>query len=260
MITAGGETAFVAKLIVESSRPGIRRKIQWFSAMLGKLSSVGIIVEKLREEKCANYAVTEFIQGQKTRRWCVAWSWLSFRPANDIARGVGSGTGVERKRLPLLTEMEFEIETVETETLGGKLGQEIKQLDGVLWKFDKAKDTGMFMSRQGDAWSRKARRKAKAQQEYPDTHPHAPRDARANEIGKAGSKNEDTEMKDQGSEDDDSEDEVEPALVARISIKKPPTSGNATGTRVVHIRHLQGHDSVLFESFCGWLKRKVVPP
>lgn len=67
-------------------------------------------------------------------------------------------------------------------------------------------------------------------------------------------------MKDQDSEDDNSEDDVEPALVARISIRKPSTSESAGVKAAIHIRHLQGQDSVLFESFCGWLKRKVVPP
>ncbi|KAJ9614214.1 hypothetical protein H2200_002350 [Cladophialophora chaetospira] len=256
MITPGGEVAFVSKLITESSQAGNRRKIQWFSAMLGKLSSVGSIVEKLRKEQCTNCAVTEFVQGQKTRRWCVAWSWEALRPANEVARGVRGGSGVEKRWLPPLTEMEFEVESAGNEAVAEKVGQEIRKLEGVLWKYDEANGFGMLMSRNGDVWSRKARRRAKAEQEHPDTHPHAPRDTNIH-----ASDREDTEMKDQESEDDDSEDEPEPALVTRITIRSPSVVGSTISRKAtVYLRHLQGHDSVLFESFCGWLKRKVIPP
>ncbi|KIW63218.1 hypothetical protein PV04_10082 [Phialophora macrospora] len=256
MITPGGEVSFVGKLVRESAQRRNRHKIQWCSAMLGKLSSVGEVVAHLRNEGCTNLAVTEFVQGQKTRRWCVAWSWMGFRPGVDVARGVGSGSGVERKWLPPLTEMDFEVENGDGEGDGDardvaeKVAREVRKLDGVVWKFNRAKGVGMFMAREGDVWSRKARRKAQAKAK-----------------GKA---HHDTVMEDRESEDDDdadggpqSESELEPALVARISIKTLPPPPPVTGTgskSTIHLRHLQGHDAVLFESFCGWLKRKVVPP
>lgn len=266
MITPGGEVAFIAKLITESALPRNRRRIQWFSAMTGKLSSVGAVVEILRREKCSNFAVAEFIQGQKTRRWCVAWSWWGHRPSNAVARSIGS-SGVEKKYLPPVTEVEFEAvadgkQSQHAMDVDGRPGvdkivsDEISRLDGVKWRFDPGRQVGLFMSRAGDVWSRKARRKnLKPRQKQPGA-------SNGGEQEPA-----DTKMaSDSGSNDDDEEDEDEdePALVARISLRQRPTptpksttTTTMTGTVLVHVRHLQGHDAVLFESFCGWLKRKV---
>lgn len=79
MITSGGELNFVTRMIEESRLLG--DQVLWYTAMLGKLSSVTSIVETLITHHNHNYAVTEFIQGSKTRRWAVAWSWTDLRPA-----------------------------------------------------------------------------------------------------------------------------------------------------------------------------------
>ncbi|KIW94772.1 uncharacterized protein Z519_04749 [Cladophialophora bantiana CBS 173.52] len=322
MITPGGEIGFVSKIIAESLLPANQRKIQWFSAMLGKLSSVGAVVERLRESGSGNYTVAEFIQGQRTRRWCVAWSWMGYRPAIDVARSVGSGSGVERKLLPAVTEMEFETELPAGGGCGGggggglgsvldKVCSQIQSLDGegVHWKVDCARGVGMFMSRHGDVWSRKARRRKRAESERESGHEHE-HESRENRIGNEKTKTDaDAEMEDEndhdtGSADEEPEPEPEPDLVVRISIT--PSPGSAAGgsaplyrpsqhphppstrsartsstcqpktdtdmdmdmdihehgyTHVyIHMRHLQGHDPVLFESFCGWLKRRVTSP
>lgn len=78
MVTTGGEVAFVSRMIGESLH--LRDQVTWYTTMLGKLSSVSVIVEKLIEHKNQNYAVTEFVQGTRTRRWAVAWSWTDVRP------------------------------------------------------------------------------------------------------------------------------------------------------------------------------------
>lgn len=78
MATPGGEIAFVSRMVEESLQ--LRNRVQWYTTMLGKLSSVSVIVEKLIDRKNTNYAVTEFVQGTKTRRWAVAWSWGDLRP------------------------------------------------------------------------------------------------------------------------------------------------------------------------------------
>ncbi|RMD41765.1 hypothetical protein DV735_g3352, partial [Chaetothyriales sp. CBS 134920] len=94
-------------------------------AMLGKLSSLAPLVTLIHEfhsqlhppspsttpttthhnhnTTAPNYAVTEFIQGQRTRRWCLAWSWLSLRPPVAVARGAAPA----RHLLPLVTEFDF---------------------------------------------------------------------------------------------------------------------------------------------------------
>lgn len=78
MVTLGGEVAFVSRMIDESI--GLKERVLWYTSMLGKLSSVGEVVERLKTVGVNNWAVTEFIQGQKTRRWAVGWSWGGLRP------------------------------------------------------------------------------------------------------------------------------------------------------------------------------------
>lgn len=79
MIVAGGEVAFVTRMIEESRQ--LRHRVQWYSSMLGKLSSVTTLVELLIKYDNNNYAVTEFVQGSKTKRWALAWSWEDRRPS-----------------------------------------------------------------------------------------------------------------------------------------------------------------------------------
>lgn len=245
MITPGGEVSFVTRLVEESSLDRNKRHIQWFSAMLGKLSSVGAVVETLRQKECTNFAVTEFIQGQKTRRWCVAWSWWEFRPSNAVARGVGSG--VEKKFLPSPTEIEYDV-PADLAVLETKIGEEIGELD-VRWKYLPGRRTGMVMSKEGDVWSRKARRRKVHHHHRQEDH----------EMGDGDGDDDDDEQDD---EDGQKEREREPALVARITLSVVDEAGgqgtgSGTGKTRVNLRLLQGHDAVLFESFCGWLKRKV---
>jgi 23S rRNA (adenine1618-N6)-methyltransferase len=88
MVTPGGEVAFVSRMIDESLV--LQDKVQWYTSMLGKFSSLGTVVKILRDKGVENYAVTEFVQGSKTKRWGVAWSFEDLRPRMDIARVVSS--------------------------------------------------------------------------------------------------------------------------------------------------------------------------
>ncbi|KAJ9630367.1 hypothetical protein H2204_008432 [Knufia peltigerae] len=268
MITPGGEVAFVTKLIDESGDPKSRSRIQWSSAMLGKLSSVGSVVDHLRSRSCTNHAVAEFVQGQKTRRWCVAWSWSGLRPSNSVARGgFGSGGGVggvEKKYLPPPTEVQVDLPSHDPVDVETRMNTEISRLrqdGGVMWKYNPARKVGMLMSKEGDVWSRKARRKRlhdrmdeNQDQEMKDVCTTTPADGAS-------------DVEDDSNDDDEDEDETpEPALVVRICLSTTSSSSSSpehhsptkkiTSTNL-HIRHLQGSDSVLFESFCGWVKRKV---
>lgn len=78
MVTRGGEVDFVRKMIDESLH--LRDRIQWYTSMVGKMSSVSVLVETLIKHGNHNFAVTEFDQGAKTKRWAVAWSWGDRRP------------------------------------------------------------------------------------------------------------------------------------------------------------------------------------
>ena len=51
-------------------------------------------------------------------------------------------------------------------------------------------------------------------------------------------------------EDDD------PEMTLGFKIHVEPKQSDESGTKVT-IRWLKGHDTVLFESFCGMLKRKI---
>ncbi len=79
MVTPGGEVAFVRRMIKESL--ALKTKCQWYTSMLGKLSSVHVLLQELQEAGVRNWAATEFLQGQKTRRWAIAWSFRKARPA-----------------------------------------------------------------------------------------------------------------------------------------------------------------------------------
>ena len=53
--------------------------------------------------------------------------------------------------------------------------------------------------------------------------------------------------------DESSSDDSEMALGLKIYVTEPPDVKEAE----IIIRWLKGHDSILFESFCGMLRRKV---
>ena len=79
MVTPGGEIAFVSRMIDESKV--LKDRCQWYTSMLGKYSSVEIIVGNLVGAGVDNWAVKDLVQGNKTRRWAVAWSWGTMRPS-----------------------------------------------------------------------------------------------------------------------------------------------------------------------------------
>jgi 23S rRNA (adenine1618-N6)-methyltransferase len=265
MITPGGEICFITRLINQSSHPGIQKKVQWWSSMLGKLSSVGVVIERLKKKGCTNWAVTEFVQGSKTRRWGVAWSWCEFRPGVGIARGITGralkgGTSMnhavaeEEKEvldgglLPFPSEFEFELKLQDAkgmDEVAERLNTELNNLD-LQWQWKPALRTGLGIAATGDCWSRKARRRKKQQK----TNAHS----------------EDEEMQDCVEEEEEEEEEgKEPDFVFKICVKQSPEhqhqdgKGNEKAGGVsVTIRWLQGHDHVLFESFGGWLRRRLL--
>jgi 23S rRNA (adenine1618-N6)-methyltransferase len=80
MITEGGDAGFVVSMVNESKLLGSR--VQWYTSMLGKLSSVSVVTKQLKHLGCMNWAVGCLLTGGKTRRWVVGWSWGDIRPAS----------------------------------------------------------------------------------------------------------------------------------------------------------------------------------
>ena len=233
MITPGGELAFAVRLLNESVR--LRTRVQWYTTMFGKLSSVIAFLPQMKDAGVHNWAVTEFMRGGpgKTRRWGVGWSWAGRRCALHVARGA---EGLDKKLLPFPSEYNIHVASSgDTETclhLGQRVDDLLSTLELLHWKWRAAIATGVGFAG-GNVWSRASRRKA--------ARPHY--------------RLPDTEMKDAIDSD---EDDAEPALGFKIRILPATgTDAAASTTPCVQIRWLLGQDAILFESFCGMIKRKL---
>ncbi|KAG0646343.1 U6 small nuclear RNA (adenine-(43)-N(6))-methyltransferase [Hyphodiscus hymeniophilus] len=210
MVTPGGEVAFVSRMIEESIV--LQDRVQWYSSMLGKFSSLGTIVEILREKGVSNYAVTEFVQGSKTRRWGLAWSFEDLRPRMDVARGTGT---LQKALLPFPSEYVVVLNTPSISTAQQALNSVLSRLP-LKWIWKASISTGVGFSEKA-VWSRAARRQA-VKSEKVET-------------------DEDTEM----------------AFGFKIHVEKDTEQAGVQTT----VRWLKGQDTVIFESFCGMLKRKM---
>ncbi|OQE87597.1 hypothetical protein PENNAL_c0019G09220 [Penicillium nalgiovense] len=206
MVTSGGEVAFVKRMIDESLQ--LRERVQWYTSMLGKLSSINTLVEMLIKHGITNFAVTEFEQGSKTKRWAVAWSWGDRRPAMNIARGI---PGCPKSLLPFPADYTF------------TLPPELSSLPW-FWTWDQTRSAGMGFAAE-NVWSRFARRKMKLAGEEDA--------ARLKVIP----------------------DQV--ALGVRLQIRLVRGQKPEEKEVKVLVRWAQGTDTVLFESFCGMVKRKL---
>ncbi|KAI9807416.1 MAG: Methyltransferase-like protein 16 [Piccolia ochrophora] len=213
MVTPGGEVAFVERILDESVL--LKDRVQWYTSMLGKLSSVSTIVEKLKERGVANWAMAEFVQGNKTRRWAVGWSWSDMRPTMAVARNINS---LPKHLMPFPSEYSFQVVRVPIDVIGQRLNTVLTEAP-LQWQWRAPLATGVGFAME-NVWSRASRRQR-------------------------GSSDDTTH-------DADEIDEEEAALGFKVQLRGLKDSQN-TG---VVIRWLKGNDSVLFESFCGMLKRK----
>ncbi|KAL2847437.1 hypothetical protein BJY01DRAFT_262995 [Aspergillus pseudoustus] len=213
MVTSGGEISFVSRMIEGSIQ--LREKIQWYTSMLGKLSSVSVLVERLIGLGINNYAVTEFVQGNKTRRWAIAWSWGDLRPTVAVARSIST---FPKHLLPFPSEYIFELSNTSIDTIGTSVDTELSSLH-IYWTWRKNLGTGMGFAPE-NVWSRQYRRK----------------------------------MKLSDAEDRHEIDESTAALGFKVQLKMDQIEQKTV--RVV-VRWLKGADPVLFESFCGMIKRKL---
>ncbi|KAI9833918.1 MAG: hypothetical protein M1819_003427 [Sarea resinae] len=244
MVTPGGEVAFVGRMISESFT--LRSRIGWYSSMLGKLSSVSAIIDKLKEVGVTNWAVTEFVQGSKTKRWAVGWSWGDSRPSmkkgmlklsmiQNVARGV-SGS-IPKHYLPFPSEFIFSLPAPTTmDDIAQRLIRTLRPLSLLHWRWNQARMTGIGFA-EDNVWSRASRRKAAA------ATAGGPSSSRPRTTGSENTTDEEMDVEDA-------------KLGFGISIRNQGLREERE-TEVL-VRWFKGDDIVLFESFCGMLKRKVV--
>jgi len=136
----------------------------------------------------------------------------------DVARGISS---LPKHLMPFPSDFSFTLPNTTLEDAARRLNATLEELD-LQWQYRPSLATGVGFART-NVWSRAARR----QQQKGSI-------AGANTTG-------------------DEEEEDEPALGFKIQLKL----GNEKQEIQILIRWLRGHDSVLFESFCGMLKRQV---
>ncbi|KAJ5585916.1 hypothetical protein N7450_005703 [Penicillium hetheringtonii] len=222
MVAPGGEIAFVTRMIEESLH--LRTQIQWYTSMLGKLSSVSALVEKLMKHGNQNYAVTEFVQGSKTKRWALAWSWGDRRPSMTAARGI---PGFPKNLLPFPANYHFTLlSDISIDHATSVINKELGSLRW-FWNWDKDLSTGVGFAAE-NVWSRQSRRKMRL----------AGQDSSSAKFAAVPDKI---------------------ALGVRVQAKLVRGQSESPNANEVHVSidWSQGIDSVLFESFCGMLKRKL---
>ncbi|TKY89578.1 hypothetical protein EX895_001363 [Sporisorium graminicola] len=260
MIVSGGEVCFVQRMIQESL--AARKKVLWWTCMLGKLSSVVTLSGELKqlgkEGKVAGWVVHELSTGGgRTKRWVIMWTAAAataLRIPDTLSRDGLPGTLEKTK--PVSAERcgnvlklgsdwtRKELLAVTTRILNELEGCSIypsayQQLQGGHARSTHTAltaDTGtidVIVTR--ESWTRKARR---AKLQTTDTTPAS--NPRASIAG--------------------------PLLMARISFRESQTNrseeSGETGGLVVKVSWTYGMDAVKFESFAMFLlaavERRVV--
>lgn len=123
--------------------------------------------------------------------------------------------------MPFPSDFSFTLPNTTLEDAARRLNATLEELD-LQWQYRPSLAMGVGFART-NVWSRAARRQQ-----------HKGSIAGANTTG-------------------DAEEEDEPALGFKIQLRL----GNEKQEIQILIRWLRGHESVLFESFCGMLKRQV---
>lgn len=222
MVCAGGEVAFASRILDESLV--LRGRVRWYTAMFGLATSLEAMVERLRERAVGNYAVTELVQGNKTRRWAVAWSFGAERPRQEVCRGARATPW--RRILPPVVETEVLTFPVgEGEGVGNKadaLAELLAGLELISWEWDREALLGVGRARE-NVWSRAWRRKRKREE--------------AEGAGSvATAKPADSEVCVFG-------------FSVFITVEKTEA--------VVWCRWREGHDESIYTSFCGFVKTRL---
>uniref|UniRef100_A0A060T3M9 ARAD1A17270p n=1 Tax=Blastobotrys adeninivorans TaxID=409370 RepID=A0A060T3M9_BLAAD len=157
LFTSGGEEQFTLQMLKESLQhsggSGDLRglsKVEWFSTMVGKLSTLETLVQELRNSKIDNYAIHQINHG-KTRRWTIAWSFGTKRVSHDVdARSQAPSL---KSLNPPLTESVVE----SSHSLSRSVETIRELLKGISGRVEDM-GTGFFVSVPGNVWSRAYRR------------------------------------------------------------------------------------------------------
>ncbi|KAK4889657.1 hypothetical protein LTR27_011549 [Elasticomyces elasticus] len=246
MICPGGDVGFITRILEESLV--LRERVQWYTAMVGKMSSLQLVIAKLKGEGVENFAVCSLQAGYRTKRWAVGWSFRGFRPRVDVARRGELVQGV----LPVASALTVRVGGVGKEGLGGKIDGIMRELD-VRWMWKGDEGVGV-MEAKGDVWSRAARRRKMFKGNAGATkEPELAKEtgvAKEPGVGKETGVAKESEVmkKTEVVMDGDSEDEEE---VVGLAVKI------TCGDDEIDVRWLRGQDYVLFESFCGLMKRSM---
>ena len=220
MVCDGGEVSHVGRLLQESLV--LRDRVQWYTSILGKLSSLEALVEQLHANDIDNYAVTEFIQGTKTRRWALGWSFGPMRPADHVARGMKAS--IWKKIMPPPVKMELLVLSADkpVDPVIVRIREVVGALELISWNWDPEAAMGLGRTKE-NVWSRAWRRK-RFREQAGDGHTEARTPAA-------------------GSEE------------CRLGFGIAVVFGR-TGTSVtLHWR--EGHDPIMFESLGGFLQGKL---
>ncbi|KAF2456843.1 hypothetical protein BDY21DRAFT_44521 [Lineolata rhizophorae] len=146
----GGDAGFVLRMVEESLI--LRERVQWYTSMLGKFSSVETVLKKLDDCGVTNFAVTTLVTGGKTKRWAIAWSFRDLRPANVIPRKELAG----KVRLPFPSIVEIPKEGQSGASIAKIVNEKLRSLD-LQWEWDELTGIGTGCARR-NVWSRAARR------------------------------------------------------------------------------------------------------
>lgn len=224
-----GEVGFVGRLVEESLV--LRDRVGWYTALLGRKESVGVMAARLQSAGVDNHVVGEIMGGGekgrgRTKRWIVAWSFGPRRPSAEaggrpdaviLVRDVGAvGDGGDGGNL----------EGVLRGLVEG-LRELIQGLDLVAWQWRDSLLAGAGRAA-GNVWGRAWRRR-KQRGELP---------AQSSQKGEDGTH-------------DDGDDDEECALGFLVSVV---ASRSAVELRC---RWLEGRDESLFTSFCGYLRSRL---
>ncbi|EGX46518.1 hypothetical protein AOL_s00109g90 [Orbilia oligospora ATCC 24927] len=290
MVTDGGEVAFVNRMVEESLK--LKEKVRWYTSMLGKRSSVEKVVEKLKESGVANYVVGEFVQGAKTKRWAVGWSFGDRRAGDHISRQPTSH--LLRSHLPFPTTFKIPLPIdAGLSTLLPRVEELMKKscgdfpVESFEWSSVRLPYFATMYGTvetlysngkgetNGNTWARAARRRRKqlekeAAEGRISEIPQEPKFgfaagifislsgpvSEAGVVGIGGSSTQEEGKK--GDEDQDMVDETDAWDHDFISLPASSMEPEASKGSYILLRWTIGVDHVIWESFCGMLRRKLL--